>query len=107
MGLKRDSNPGVPGEAGSAQAQPAAQTPPKTKTPPEPKKATKKAPAQAAPAEGRQAHFRCTRGFMGDPITCIKYGSAMPMPGVIKEGNWIDAQVKAGVLVEVQMPEEK
>ena len=95
MPLKKDT-PAVPSQGPKAAA---AQTPPPVKPPAE------KASAEAPPAEGVKRVLLCAVTYpIADPTTCIKYGTNQGMPADVKEGNWVDCQIKAGVLKEVQSP---
>ena len=91
MGLKKDTPEVKDAEAaamGSAPQKPAASKP-------QPAAAPK--PAKKAP-QNDQVQLVAVYNSIGDPITGIKYQVVGPMPGVVKEGNWLDAQIKAGIL---------
>jgi hypothetical protein len=110
MGLKKDA-PVAPGEDNEAAVK--AQTPPPEQPP---TKAPTKAPAKA-PVAAKAAGKGTTNTFaravtypIADPMTLIKYQLNISMPAAVKEGNWVDCQIKAGVLREVAQdapPEEK
>lgn len=102
MGLKKDA-PVVPGEDKEAVVQD--QTPPPEQEPTE-------APVTAkAAGKGTTNTFaRAVTYPIADPMTLIKYQLNISMPAAVKEGNWVDCQIKAGVLREVAQdapPEEK
>lgn len=55
-------------------------------------------PPKVAKTEGESVLLLAVYNSIGDPITGIKYQVVGPMPAVVKEGNWVDAQIKAGIL---------
>jgi hypothetical protein len=93
MGLKRDGRPTL-GRGDQTPEQPRQQS---TRV----EKPTAKEPAvRTATTEGggEQVLLLAVKTHIGDPITCIRYSVNQPMPGIRKEGNWVDCQIKAGVL---------
>ena len=96
MGLKKGP-PAAPGEDNEAVVK--AQTPPPEQPP---VKAPAKAPVAEAVGKGVTNTFaRAVTYPIADPMTLIKYQLNVSMPAVVKEGNWVDCQIKAGVLREV------
>jgi hypothetical protein len=93
MGLKKDA-PVVPGEDKEAVV--------KDQTPP-PEQQPEEAPV-AAKAAGKGTTNTFARAVtypIADPMTLIKYQLNISMPAAVKKGNWVDCQIKAGVLREV------
>ena len=95
MGLKKDAPPEVTDEAGNAPEG----TPTPTPTP---------APTTPAPAKAKAAAKRARKTVellavhreISDPTTGVSYGKIHATPGVVSAGNWLDCQIKAGILVE-------
>ena len=120
MGLKKET-PEVKDGAGTPPAAASAQTPPPEAPPETPPEAPPETPPEAppetppaaakkvkdAPEGGAQVMLRAATQSIGDPLTSIKYETALPRPGFRREGNWVDCQVKAGVLIETPMPKEQ
>ena len=99
MGLKKGPAIHEPGNAANPAA---ARTPPPEQPPSKPPaKPPPKAATKDTKAEGRQVMLLAVHNSIGDPITGIKYQVNGPMPGVVKENNWLYAQIKAGILKEV------
>ena len=105
MGLKKEGTPGeaAPSEVVNPQAAaPAAKTP-TTAAPPA---ATPTPPPQAKAPEAKQKKgtrtmaLRAAKRRISDPFTGAVYVTEIGRPGILVPGNWIDAQVQAGVLVE-------
>ena len=98
MGLKKE---GAPGEAAATGAE-APQAPPvKAEAPTPPPAAAVKPAEKAKQVEGqRTLALRAAKRVISDPFTGAVYVTSIGRPGVYVPGNWIDAQMQAGILVE-------
>jgi hypothetical protein len=94
MGLKKDS------PATGAESSPAAGDESTQQVESRPA-AVKPAAAKPAPVKAKAdtTMLRAVHTWIADPTTAVKYVTSQGTPGVVKEGNWLDCQIKAGVLV--------
>lgn len=98
MGLKKDT-PGAQGEAG-ATPEAEVQTPPVQK--PKPASAPK---AAAKPASGaRSVVLLAVQRPLSDPFLGTLFTLTEPKQTEVKPGDWIDCQMKAGLLKEYTAP---
>ena len=95
MGLKKDAPPEVTDEAGNA---PAATAPPAAAA--TPADAPQTAKKKSAVKDGGTVQLLAVHRTISDPTTGVVYGTVHATPGVRNTGNWIDAQMNAGILKE-------
>ena len=103
MGLKKD--PAAPGGADPVETKAAAPVAPTKPATPAPAAKPAESPQHVEAATpdksgGRSMFIRAVKRPLSDPYTGIVYVLNAPRPGVFREGNWLDAQLRAGVLVE-------
>jgi hypothetical protein len=54
---------------------------------------------------GRTLNLLAVKRPISDPMTGVEYDLNAPRPGVVKEGNWLHAQMMVGILKEWTPPD--
>lgn len=96
MPLKKDAPPEVKDEAGNAPA-PSAQAP--AAAPPA-------AAEKAQPKKEKSVVLLAVHRPLSDPFTGVPYTLSVPKPAIVSDGNWVDCQMKAGLLKVYTAPVE-
>jgi hypothetical protein len=108
MGLKGpEVKEGEAGQPGAGEAPPVTPAAAPHAAPPPAAPAAKEQEAKAeAPkkGKGRTVILLAATRTQSDPFTGVRYTRNIPKPAIVSEGNWIDCQMKAGLLIEYVAP---
>lgn len=116
MGLKQTPPPAAPGAAApdapvidhaadtAAAEQAAAEAAQAAAAEEKDKEKDKEKEDKPKKVKGKTLHLLAVHRPISDPMSGVTYDINMPKPGVVKEGNWLHAQMVAGILKEYVHP---